>query len=138
MHLNLQDDIIISVPLRSKQQQPTDKWRQRNKIKKGVDKHLEISYDIKRSLEKPKSEQQIENYGEVSERFKEPVLKTGDSERGRGFESHPLRQSKKQTVCGEVPKWLKGLAWKASRSVTRHEGSNPSFSVKYIKRTYVK
>ena len=29
--------------------------------------------------------------GEVSERFKEPVLKTGDSERGRGFESHPLR-----------------------------------------------
>ncbi len=33
------------------------------------------------------------NYpGEVSEWFKEPVLKTGDSERGRGFESHPLRQ----------------------------------------------
>ena len=31
--------------------------------------------------------------GEVSERFKEPVLKTGDSERGRGFESHPLRQA---------------------------------------------
>ena len=30
-------------------------------------------------------------YGEVSEWFKEPVLKTGDSERGRGFESHPLR-----------------------------------------------
>ena len=29
--------------------------------------------------------------GEVSEWFKEPVLKTGDSERGRGFESHPLR-----------------------------------------------
>ena len=31
--------------------------------------------------------------GEVSERFKELVLKTSDSERGRGFESHPLRQS---------------------------------------------
>ena len=30
-------------------------------------------------------------YGEVSEWFKEPVLKTGDSERGRGFESHLLR-----------------------------------------------
>ena len=29
--------------------------------------------------------------GEVSERFKEPVLKTGDAERHRGFESHPLR-----------------------------------------------
>ena len=30
--------------------------------------------------------------GEVSEWFKEPVLKTGDPERDRGFESHPLRQ----------------------------------------------
>ena len=29
--------------------------------------------------------------GEVSERFKEPVLKTGDPGRDRGFESHPLR-----------------------------------------------
>ena len=29
--------------------------------------------------------------GEVSEWFKEPVLKTGDSERDRGFESHLLR-----------------------------------------------
>lgn len=32
-----------------------------------------------------------ETSGEVSEWFKEPVLKTGDSARGRGFESHPLR-----------------------------------------------
>lgn len=31
------------------------------------------------------------SYGEMSEWFKEPVLKTGDSERGRGFESHLLR-----------------------------------------------
>ena len=31
-------------------------------------------------------------YGEMSERFKELVLKTSDSERGRGFESHSLRQ----------------------------------------------
>ena len=30
-------------------------------------------------------------YGEVSEWFKEPVLKTGDPARDRGFESHPLR-----------------------------------------------
>ncbi len=32
-------------------------------------------------------------YGEVSEWFKEPVLKTGDPARDRGFESHSLRQS---------------------------------------------
>ena len=30
-------------------------------------------------------------FGEVSEWFKELVLKTSDSERGRGFESHLLR-----------------------------------------------
>ncbi len=30
-------------------------------------------------------------YGEVSEWFKELVLKTSDSERDRGFESHLLR-----------------------------------------------
>ena len=30
-------------------------------------------------------------YAEVSERFKELVLKTSDLERDRGFESHPLR-----------------------------------------------
>ena len=43
--------------------------------------------------------------GEVSERFKEPVLKTGDSERGRGFESHPLRQRRntRQTDPGNEP-----------------------------------
>ena len=42
-------------------------------------------------------------YGEVSEWFKEPVLKTGDPARDRGFESHPLRQE----AFGEVLKWLK-------------------------------
>ena len=31
--------------------------------------------------------------GEVSEWFKELVLKTSDSVRGRGFESHPLRHN---------------------------------------------
>ena len=30
--------------------------------------------------------------GEMSERFKEPVLKTGDAATHRGFESHSLRQ----------------------------------------------
>ena len=44
-------------------------------------------------------------YGEVSEWFKELVLKTSDSERGRGFESHPLRQFN----YGEVLKWLKRI-----------------------------
>ena len=32
-------------------------------------------------------------YGEVSEWFKEPVLKTGDGATHRGFESHSLRQT---------------------------------------------
>ena len=40
-------------------------------------------------------------FGEVSERFKEPVLKTGDSERGRGFESHPLRQGYRMRLAAE-------------------------------------
>ena len=39
-------------------------------------------------------------YGEMSERFKELVLKTSDPVTGRGFESHSLRQniSSKYTV----------------------------------------
>ena len=37
--------------------------------------------------------------GEVSEWFKEPVLKTGDPATGHGFESHPLRQNKTEG-CG--------------------------------------
>lgn len=32
-------------------------------------------------------------YGELSEGFKEPVLKTGDGETHREFESHTLRQT---------------------------------------------
>ena len=34
----------------------------------------------------------VPGYGEMSERFKEPVLKTGDGATHRGFESHSLRQ----------------------------------------------
>lgn len=33
-------------------------------------------------------------FGELSERFKEPVLKTGDGSNHREFESHTLRQNK--------------------------------------------
>ena len=55
-------------------------------------------------------------YGEVSERFKEPVLKTGDTARYRGFESHLLRQKGKARLkltfpyiknisAGEIPKY---------------------------------
>ena len=40
-------------------------------------------------------------YGEVSERFKELVLKTSDSAMGRGFESLPLRHVAKDS--GELP-----------------------------------
>ena len=37
--------------------------------------------------------------GEMSERFKEPVLKTGDGATHRGFESHSLRHNTAQCVC---------------------------------------
>ena len=39
-------------------------------------------------------------HGELSERFKEPVLKTGDGVTHREFESHTLRQSEKATQKG--------------------------------------
>ena len=51
------------------------------KVKKVLDKSDKMRYN-KRVLN---------CFGEVSEWFKEPVLKTGDSERDRGFESHLLR-----------------------------------------------
>lgn len=38
-------------------------------------------------------------HGELSERFKEPVLKTGDGETHREFESHTLRQIKSANYC---------------------------------------
>ena len=67
----------------------------------------------------------LNQYGEVSEWFKELVLKTSDSARGRGFESHSLRQLNiffHQRAYGEVPKWLKGFAWKADRSLIAARG----------------
>ena len=43
-------------------------------------------------------------FGEMSERFKEPVLKTGDGATHRGFESHSLRQ-KSSTPAGVLLFW---------------------------------
>ena len=40
--------------------------------------------------------------GELSERFKEPVLKTGDSERNLGFESLTLRQKKTYALIQSI------------------------------------
>ena len=52
----------------------------------------------------------MSGHGEMSERFKELVLKTSDAATHRGFESHSLRQS---FYChfdlGVVPKRPKGL-----------------------------
>ena len=41
-------------------------------------------------------------YGELSERFKEPVLKTGDGETHREFESHTLRQKETTMLAREL------------------------------------
>ena len=47
--------------------------------------------------------------GEVSEWFKELVLKTSDSARGRGFESHPLRHKTDLTdVIFNLEKYSRG------------------------------
>ena len=54
--------------------------------------------------------------GEVSEWFKEPVLKTGDSARGRGFEPHPLRHA-------GIAQWVE--LWFCTPDVV---GSNPATS----------
>ena len=44
----------------------------------------------------------------MSEWFKELVLKTSDSARNRGFESHPLRQYFYHSQLAEIPKWWRG------------------------------
>ena len=43
-----------------------------------------------------------DEHGEVSEWFKELVLKTSDSVRGRGFESHSLRQTYLRSTTGSA------------------------------------
>ena len=56
----------------------------------------------------------LKTSGEVSEWFKELVLKTSDSERDRGFESHLLRLfltliiANNILLLGEVPKLAEG------------------------------
>ena len=62
--------------------------------------------------------------GEVSERFKELVLKISDSVMGRGFESHPLRQENMEKYSSG---W-RGSPAKGVGLVNGREGSNPSFS----------
>ena len=49
--------------------------------------------------------------GEVSEWFKEPVLKTGDSERGRGFESHLLRFA----ISNNISVYSKIQLWRSTQ-----------------------
>ena len=50
--------------------------------------------------------------GEVSEWFKELVLKTSDPARDRGFESHPLRQGETTEAvhgfCKQMEKYSSG------------------------------
>ena len=50
--------------------------------------------------------------GEVSEWFMEPVLKTGDPARDRGFESHPLRHIFSQQDVKSVSMSLRIIAAK--------------------------
>ena len=45
----------------------------------------------------------LDAYGELSEWFKEPVLKTGDGETHREFESHTLRQKETAMLVRELP-----------------------------------
>ena len=47
-------------------------------------------------------------YGEMSEWFKELVLKTSDSERGRGFESHFLRSNFIKKLYISLEKYPRG------------------------------
>ena len=53
--------------------------------------------------------------GEVSEWFKELVLKTSDSVRGRGFESHPLRQKRNGDYRLVIRQKQLRLAWRSTQ-----------------------
>ena len=54
-------------------------------------------------------------FGEMSERFKELVLKTSDSAMSRGFESHSLRQSS-QDFC-DLEKYPSGRRGSPAKGV---------------------
>ena len=57
----------------------------------------------------------IATNGEVSEWFKELVLKTSDSVRGRGFESHPLRQKRNGDYRLVIRQKQLRLAWRSTQ-----------------------
>ena len=59
----------------------------------------------------------------MSEWFMEPVLKTGDAARHRGFESLSLRHIWRSTQVA-----VRGSPAKGVGSAKGREGSNPSFS----------
>ena len=76
-----------------------------------VPMHSSTEWLLCQDQKQPKDEKKSPNYwllrikmisfsshGEMSERFKEPVLKTGDGATHRGFESHSLRQKKRQVL----------------------------------------
>ena len=68
---------------------------------------LSLTFDFQNGI--------ICTHGELSERFKEPVLKTGDGATHREFESHTLRQT-------ERPPKLSGLL--AERGDSMYHGIN--------------
>ena len=68
--------------------------------------------------------------GEMAEWFKAPVLKTGDVERHRGFESLSLRQHSYSLDMEKYPSGRRGSPAKGVVWDNCSEGSNPSFSAK--------
>jgi hypothetical protein len=73
------------------------------------------------------------NRGEMAERFKAPVLKTGDAERHRGFESLSLRHLP-YTGLEKYPSGRRGSPAKGVVRDKRSESSNLSFSAKLTLR----
>ena len=60
----------------------------------------------------------MKTYGEVSEWFKELVLKTSDTERYRGFESHLLRiiyLDRKSLVCASSLNEFSSIIWRSTQ-----------------------
>ena len=74
----------------------------------------------------------LSKFGEMSERFKEPVLKTGDPATGRGFESHSLRHFSLSDISLFDSEWYprgqRGSPAKGVGVQKAREGSNPSHS----------
>ena len=60
--------------------------------------------------------------------FKAPVLKTGEGNTSLGSNpSLSVNLALLEKYCGEVPKWLKGLPWKGSRSLIAARGFKSLF-----------